>query len=103
MVPSPGKTDARDEFISPLQDFSGWRTLRQCRNDYVFQDGKLRQQMMLLKNEANISLPEPCQFAFAKLIWILAAQFDLPGRRWLKSTEHVEQGAFPTATGTKHC
>ena len=69
----------------------------QRRNQHVFQHGTLRQQAVVLENEADLLIAEGRQFLFAELVGIGAVERNRSRRRWLQAPGDVEQGALARA------
>ena len=79
----------------------GGDAVGQKRHQHVFQHRALRQQMMLLKHEADLPAAERGQRGFVELERILARQPDAAGGRRLERADDRQQRALAGAAGAE--
>jgi hypothetical protein len=54
---------------------------------------------MKLKHETDRSVPQDAELRFVSSVHRLAADYDVPARRFVESPEHVKERALPRAAG----
>ena len=70
-------------------------TIDECRNTDVFQGIELGQQVMKLKNKAEVLAAKIGQFFLIQLRYFFAGNKNLATIGSVEGTQNMEQGAFP--------
>jgi hypothetical protein len=73
---------------------------RECRNEHVFQQSALRQQVVELKDESDHRIPKGSERGRVQLSQILSGDFHLAGVRLVQCAQEVEQRAFTRSAWT---
>ena len=95
---SMAKTDALEELPSVFGGIGGCAAcVGQCGNEYIFQHGTLGQQMVRLKNEANLLVANRCEFWLGEVREFFPIQLDATASGGVERAEDVKQGAFAAA------
>jgi len=68
----------------------------QSWHEYIFKNGALGQQTVVLEHEADPGVAETGLFGRAHLKQILSIQTHLSRRRWLQAAKHVKERALAT-------
>ena len=101
MVQSVFQTDSLEQCVRPLHLLGRGSAIRQSGNQDVFQYRQLRQQVVVLKDEADRPIAEAGQFGFRQPIRVLAAQRDGAVRGRVQSADRVEQRALARSARTQ--
>jgi len=67
---------------------------RQCRYEYVFEHGILRQQVVVLEDETDRLVPKSSQFGFGQFAGLLPTDRDRSGARLVERSDQLQQGAL---------
>lgn len=98
MGESMAKTDALEELASAFGGIGGRAAgVGQCGNENIFQHGTLGQQMVRLKNEANLLVANGGEFRLGEVREFFAVQLNATASGGVERAEDVEQGAFAAA------
>src|SRR5437867_1857437 len=72
----------------------------QGRGQHILNDGTLRQEAVILKNEADLLVSERREWPRFELKWIPVVQRNCSAGRWLQSAENIKQRALAAARWT---
>ena len=90
----------RSSKVAPTAQHRSGRRATRWRED-VLKDGTLRQQVMVLEDETDVTVAEVGQIAFGQGKGVVALQADTAGGGRFEGAEEVEQGAL-AGTGRPH-
>lgn len=96
MMQTMGQSDAIDELDGATVHI-GWSCeARERRQQDIFQNTALRQQLVVLKDETDVLISKRRQPRRGKPPWILAEDFNEPRGGLIKRAGDVQQSAFST-------
>ena len=98
MMQAMGQAHAIDELNGTTVHIGLGCEARERRQQDIFQDTALRQQLVVLKDETDVLISKSRQPRRGKSPWILAEDFNEPRGRLIKRAGDVKQRAF-SATG----
>jgi len=100
MVQPIGKTNLLQQLGSATRRFVAVRRRDHCWRQDVLDDGALRQQAVILKNETDLLITKRGELFCVEKEGVLSFQTDRAARRWLECAEQVEQRALAAARWT---
>ena len=92
-----GETDPFEKHLRPLRRRGGIRSRREGKrgDERILQRGALREEVMHLKNEADLLRADPGDRALGEAARVDPVDDHFPFGRGIERTENVEQGALP--------
>jgi len=102
LVHAMRQTNTVNQFLGPRPDVTCRREAGQCRQQHVFQDTALWQQLMILKDEADMLIAKRGEPSGTQSPRVFAKNFDQP-RGWLvQSSGKVQQRTLATSRGPSY-
>src|SRR5688500_14102639 len=94
------QSDTLNQLFGPSPDIPLFDKTCKCRQQHILQNTALRQQLMILKDEPDVLIPECCQPTSSQSPRVFTQQLNQPGTGPVKSSRQIQQRAFSTAGRT---
>ena len=98
MMHAPAEPDTRQKLLRPAPRGLHLHATDPKRHHDVLERRELPEQMMELKDEADLLVPDPSQLVVSPPLERFPVDLHAPLRRPVQGPQHVEQRALPRAT-----